>query len=174
MSAEKTKKDSDQNAEQATKRAKEQIEKSTVEPVRAYGSLTTDYYEKLFSTQFEAVRAFAEKSLAQSRSWLDVKDAESFQKVAAEQQQTVREMSDRLKDDTQKISALSQEFLQESQQLAMESMQVGRKQLEENMQKGKEQVEESMQQSKENLEDTQQKNQRQADKSDKSTSTSNK
>lgn len=151
MSTEKPKKNSDQSAKQATNRAKEQIESSTIEPLRAYGALTTDYYEQLFSTQFDAVRSFADKSLAQSRAWLDVRDAESFQKVVEEQQQAIRDMRERLKEDAIKISNLSQEYLKESQQLAMERMQVGRKQLEENMQEGKEQIEDSMQQGKEQL-----------------------
>ncbi|QNI02783.1 phasin family protein [Halomonas sp. SH5A2] len=161
MSTEKTSKDSDKNAENATGRAKDQANNSVVEPARAYGTLMTDYYEQLFSTQFDAVREFADKSLAQSRSWLDVKDSESFQKVAEEQQQTIREMGERLKEDTQKINALSQQYLKESQQLASESMQ-----------KGKGHIEDSMQKSKEDLDDTHQKGQQQADKSKSSKSAS--
>ena len=151
MSTEKPKKNRDHSAKQATNRAKDQIESSTIEPLRAYGSLTTDYYEQLVSTQFDAVRSFADKGLAQSRAWLDVRDVESFQKVLEEQQQAIRDMRERLKDDAIKISTLSQEYLKESQQLAMERMQVGRQQLEENMQQGKEQIEDSIQQGKEQL-----------------------
>lgn len=191
MSAEKTTNANDHAAEKATNRAKEQFDESAIEPARAYGALITDYYEKLFSTQFEAVRALADKNLAQSRSWLDVKDTESFQKAMKEQQQTIRDMGERLKEDAQKISTLSEEYLKESQQLAMESMQQGRKQLEENVQQGKEQVKNSMQQGKEQAQDNaqhhndkqkntppsegnQHKSQHQADKSHKSNSTPNK
>ena len=185
MSAEKTKQDADKATQKETDRAKQQLESSIVEPVRAYGSLTTNYYEELFSTQFDAVRAFAETSLAQSRSWLEVKDSESFRKVVEEQQQSIKDMSERLKADTDRISSLSQEYLKESQQLAMSSMQTGQKQLEENMQKGQQQlqenlekgqaqVRESMQKGKGEGEESRQKNQQHADKSKKSTSTSEK
>lgn len=195
MSTENSRHGSDQFAEQANNSAKEQSGSSTDKPLRAYGSLTTDYYEQLFSTQFDAVRNFAEKSLAQSRSWLEVKDSDSFQKVADEQQKAIREMSERLMEDTKKINSLCQEYLNESQQLAMESMEVGRKQLEENMQQGNEQLKENMQQgneqfkenmqqgkhqfkdntqqSKERDKDNMQKGQHQADKSTKTTSTPN-
>ncbi|KPQ23356.1 MAG: Phasin protein [Halomonas sp. HL-48] len=156
MNAEKMKKENDTKADQATNRTKQKIDQSVTEPLRAYGTLTTDYYEKLFSTQFDTVRALADSSLAQSRSWLDVRDAESFQKVAEDQQQAFREISERLKDDTDKIRSLSQEFLQESKQLAMDNMQVNRKHLEDNMQQGKKQVEDSMQKSKDQAEKSQQ------------------
>ncbi|MCL7940930.1 phasin family protein [Halomonas sp. ATCH28] len=181
MSAEKTKTDSNQ----ATKQTSEQLENAIVEPVRAYGALTTDYFEQLFSAQFDAVRAFADTSLAQSRSWLEVRDSDSLQQVIEQQQQAVREMSERLKEDTDKIRSLSQEYLKGTQQLMMESMQSGQNQLEENMQKGQkqfqenlqkgqDQVEDSLQKDKDEVEDTQQKIQRQTDKSKKSISTSDK
>lgn len=166
MSAEKTKKDGDQ--------ATEQFDNAMLEPVRAYGTLTTDYFEKLFSAQFDAVRAFAETSLAQSRSWLEVKDPDSFRQVIEEQQQAIREMSERLKEDTDKIQSLSQEYLKETQQLTMESVESGRKQLDENMQKAQKQFQENLQKGKEEADTTQQKSQPQTDKSKKSTSTADK
>ncbi|MBS9405264.1 phasin family protein [Halomonas sp. TRM85114] len=177
MSAERSKTDVNQATEQAT----EQFDKSVAEPARAYGALTTDYFEQLFSAQFDAVRAFADTSLAQSRSWLEVKDADSLRQVIEEQQKAVQEMSERLKEDADKIRSLSQDYLKETQQLTMESMQTGRKQLEENMQKGQkqfqdnlqkgqDQVEDSLQKGKEDTDNTQQKSQQQTDKSKKSTS----
>jgi len=196
MSTERVRKDSEQTAEKATDRAKGQFDSSIVDPVRAFGSLTSNYYEELFSAQFDAVRAFADTSLAQSRSWLYVKDSDSFRQVVEEQQQAIREMSERLKADADKIRSLSQDYLRESQQLATESMQQGRNQLEENMQKGqkqvqehlqkgqdqvqdsthkgKEQVEDSMQESKAEGEAAQQKSQSQADRSKKLATTSEK
>lgn len=170
MSAEKSKID----VNQATERATEQFDNSIVEPVRAYGALTTDYFEQLFSAQFDAVRAFTDTSLAQSRSWLEARDSDSFRQVIEEQQQAVREMSDRLKEDADKIQSLSEEYLKETQQLTMESMQSSHKQLEENMQKGQKQFQENLQKGKEEADDNQQKSQRQTDKSKKSTSTSDK
>lgn len=166
MSAEKTKTDGNQ--------ATEQFDNAMVEPVRAYGALTTDYFEQLFSAQFDAVRAFADTSLAQSRSWLEVRDSDSLRKVIEEQQQAVREMSERLKEDSDKIRSLSQDYLKETQKLSMESIQSGGKQLEEHMQDGQKQFQEHLQKGKEEAGDTQQKSQRQTDNSKKSASTSDK
>jgi phasin family protein len=174
MSAEKTKSDGNQSNERSSERAKGQFDNDVLEPARAYGALTTDYFEKLFSVQFDSVRAFADKNLAQSRSWLEVKDSESFQQVVEQQQQAVRELSEQMKEDADRIQALSQEYLKETQQLTSESMQSGRKQLEENMQKGQQQVEDTLQKGKKETDDAQQKSQRQADSSKKSTISSDK
>ena len=174
MSAEKTKSDGNQSSDRSSERAKGQFDNAVLEPVRAYGALTTDYFEKLFSVQFDSVRAFADKNLAQSRSWLEVKDSDSFRQVIEQQQQAVRELSEQIKEDADRIQALSQEYLKETQQLTSESMQSGSKQLEENMQKGKAQVEGHFQKGKEEAGNTQQKSQRQADNSKKSTSTPDK
>ncbi|MGR4066909.1 phasin family protein [Halomonas sp. LR3S48] len=157
MSTEKSKSDSNQSSA----RGNQQFDEAIVEPVRAYGALTTDYFEKLFAAQFDAVRAFADTSLAQSRSWLEVKDSDSFRQVIEQQQQAVRELSEKMKEDAEKIRALSQEYLQETQQLTAAGMQ-----------KGKEQVENSLQKGKEKADDTQQKSQQQADKGKKSASAS--
>ncbi|RDB41977.1 phasin family protein [Halomonas sp. DQ26W] len=143
MSTEKTKTDGNKATENSTERAKEQIDNAVIEPVRAYGALTTDYFEKLFSVQFDSVRAFADKNLAQSRSWLEVKDSESFRQVIEQQQQAVRELSEQMKKDADRIQALNQEYLKETQQLTTENMQMGRKQLEENMQKSQQQSDKS-------------------------------
>ncbi|WP_104203896.1 phasin family protein [Billgrantia saliphila] len=159
---------------QATERAAEQFNNAIGEPVRAYGALTTDYFEQLFSAQLDAVRAFADSSLAQSRSWLEVKDSDSFRQVIEQQQQAVQQLSERLKEDADKIQALSQEYLKETQQLATDNMQSGRQQIEENMQKGKDQLENSFQKGKAEADDTQQKSQPQSDKSKKSASAAHK
>lgn len=164
MSADKTKEDANQATEQAT----EQFDNNVAEPMRAYGALTTDYLEQLFSAQFDAVRAFADTSVAQSRSWLEVKDPESFRQVIEQQQQAVKEMGERLKEDADRIQSLSQEYLKEAQQLTADSMQSGRTQLEENMQKGQKQFKETLQKGKEDAGNAQQKSQQQADKSTKS------
>ncbi|AMC99436.1 MULTISPECIES: phasin family protein [Halomonas] len=174
MSAEKTKSDANQSSDRSSENTKRQFDNAVLEPVRAYGVLTTDYFEKLFSVQFDSVRAFADKNLAQSRSWLEVKDSDSFRQVIEQQQQAVRELSEQMKEDADRIQALSQDYLKETQQLTSESMQSGSKQLEENMQKGKAQVESHFQKGKEEMSDAQQKSQRQADNSKKSASTSDK
>lgn len=163
----------DQNAKTPTaERAAEQFDNAIGEPVRAYGTLTTDYFEQLFSAQFDAVRAFADNSLAQSRSWLEVKDSDSFRQMVEQQQQSVQKLTERLKEDADKIRELSQEYLKDTQQLATASMQSGGKQIEENMRKGKEQVENSLQKGKAEADDTSQKSQPQDDKAKKTTAAS--
>lgn len=162
------------DSRQSNAQGNQKIDEAIVEPVRAYGALTTDYFEKLFAAQFDSVRAFADTSLAQSRSWLEVKDSDSFRQVIEQQQQAVRELSEKMKEDAEKILALSQEYLQETQQLTSAGMRSGRKQFEESMQKGKEQVAGSLQKGKEKADDTQQKSQQQADKSKTSASASHK
>ncbi|WP_416138372.1 phasin family protein [Halomonas sp. HK25] len=177
MCAEKTKADAEQANEQAT----QQFDNNVVEPMHAYGALTTDYLEQLFSAQFDAVRAFADTSVAQSRSWLEVKDPDSFRQVIEQQQQAVKEMGERLKEDADKIRSLSQEYLKETQELTLKSMQSGRSQLEENMQKGQKQIQENLQKGQEQVESSlqkgkeesgnaQKKSQQQADKSTKTAS----
>lgn len=167
MSAEKTKKD----GKEASERANEQFDDAIVEPVRAYGALTANYFEQLFSAQLDAVRAFADTSVAQSHSWLEVKDTDSLRQAIEEQQQAVRAMSERLKEDADKIQSLSQDYLKETQQLTTEGMQKGQKQFEENMQKGQKQFQESIQNGNEKADENQQKSQQQTEKSKKSTST---
>ncbi|MEQ6889050.1 phasin family protein [Halomonas sp. CS7] len=172
MSAKKTRKDIDQTVEKTTDQSKQQFENAIVEPVRAHGSLTTDYYQELFSTQNDAVRAFADTSLALSRSWLDVKDSESFQKVVEEQQQTIQEMSERFKADTDKIRTLTQEYLKESQQLATESMQKGKQQIEDNIQQGQKQRQEDVHEDQDQVEESMKKGEKEVDVAQKKESAS--
>ncbi|MCH4562104.1 phasin family protein [Halomonas sp. EGI 63088] len=105
-----------------TEKATEQFQSVFVEPARAYGSLTLEYSEKLLSAQFDAVRAFTDLGLAQVRSWLDVKDPESFKKVLEGQQKAAQDMGERFKGDAEKVVALSQEYLQKGQKLVEDSV----------------------------------------------------
>lgn len=157
------------NADQAISETNAQLNDAIVEPVREYGVLTTNYFEKLFSVQFDAVRNFSDNSIAQSRSWLEVKDSDSFKQVVEQQQQAVRELAERLKEDADKIRALSEEYMRDTQSLTKDSMQTGSKHLEKNMQKGKDQVENTLKKGEEVASDIHQKSQQQADKSRKST-----
>ncbi|MCC5882091.1 MAG: phasin family protein [Halomonas sp.] len=157
------------NADQAISETNAQLNDAIVEPVREYGVLTTNYFEKLFSVQFDAVRNFSDNSIAQSRSWLEVKDSDSFKQVIEQQQQAVREFAERLKEDADKIRALSEEYMRDTQSLTKDSMQTGRKHLEKNMQKGKDQVENTLKKVEEVASDIHQKSEQQADKSRKST-----
>ncbi|GHE20276.1 phasin family protein [Halomonas urumqiensis] len=164
MSAEKTKTD----INQATERTTEQFDNAVAEPVRAYGALTTDYFEQLFEAQFDAVRSFTDNSLAQSRSWLEVKDADSFRQVVEEQQNLIRDMSERLKEDADKIRSLSEEYLKSTQQLTAGNVQAGQEKLKENMQKSQAKMESNLKKSKEGADEISKQSQQQSDKSKKS------
>lgn len=107
-----------------TDKTAERLEGLFIEPARAYGSLTLEYYEKLTSTQLDAARAYADLSLAQIRAWLEVKDPESFKKVVEGQPQVAQELGARVKDDAEKLISLSQEYLQKGQKLVDESIKV--------------------------------------------------
>lgn len=105
-----------------TQKSAEQFEGLFVEPARAYGSLTLEYYEKLMATQVEAARAYADLGLAQARAWIDVRDADGLKKVLDGQQQVARDLGERFRADAEKVNALGQDFVQKSQALAEKSM----------------------------------------------------
>lgn len=101
------------NYDQAT----QQFENMFFGPARAYAALSVDYTEKLFTTQFEFAKAYADATLSQTRAMLDVKDAESLRSYVEDQQQVVKDLSERFKGDADKVVAMNQEFAQKSQQL---------------------------------------------------------
>ncbi|HET8792036.1 MAG TPA: phasin family protein [Modicisalibacter sp.] len=101
------------NYDQAT----QQFENMFFGPARAYAALSVDYTEKLFTTQFEFAKAYADATLSQTRAMLDVKDAESLRSYVEDQQQVVKDLSERFKGDAEKVVAMNQEFAQKSQQL---------------------------------------------------------
>jgi phasin family protein len=103
-------------------KATQQFENLVVEPGRAYGALALEYTEKLYAAQFDAVRACADMGMAQARSWLDVKDADSLKKVVEGQQKTTQDMTERFKGDAEKVAALGQEYLQKGQKLVEENI----------------------------------------------------
>ncbi|MWJ28403.1 hypothetical protein GPM19_09315 [Halomonas sp. ZH2S] len=153
-----------ENVEQAAELARDQFANAVVEPARAYGSLALEYYQKLFSTQLNAIREFTDASLEQSRSWLEVKDSDGFRKVMEDQQKALQNLNDRFKADAEEITALNQEYMQKSMKLMEDNMQKGQKQFEENMQKGQRQLEETMQQGQKQVEKNMQKGQSQQQK----------
>ncbi|WP_280550626.1 MULTISPECIES: phasin family protein [unclassified Halomonas] len=86
-------------------------------PARAFAALSVDTTEKLINAQLEATRAYADTSLAQLRSLVEVKDAEGLKNYMEGQQQVANELTERLKGDAEKVVALQQEFAEESQKL---------------------------------------------------------
>ncbi len=52
--------------------------------MRSYTLAALNYYEQLVGAQMDAARAYSDMTIAQARTWLDVKDADSFKKSDGE------------------------------------------------------------------------------------------
>lgn len=99
----------------------QQIESTFLTPMRSYTLAALDYYELLVSAQLDAARAYSDMTIAQARTWLDVKDADGFKKAMESQQKTAADLMERMKGDSEKVTSISQSFMQESQKMAEES-----------------------------------------------------
>ncbi|GGX87776.1 hypothetical protein GCM10007160_13940 [Litchfieldella qijiaojingensis] len=105
----------------------EQFESLFFAPARTYATLTLDYTEKLMAAQFEAAKAYSDVGLSQARAALDIKDAEGLRSYVEGQQKVAQDISERLKDDAEKVAALNQEFVQKSQKLAEDNLKAASK-----------------------------------------------
>lgn len=101
----------------------EQFQSAIVESMRAYGSLTTEYYARLFDSQFHAARTVTEIGLGQSRRWLGMKDPASSGGLLKDQQQALQAISECLQDDAETLVDLNQKYLSKFCKLSEESMQ---------------------------------------------------
>ncbi|HDZ48695.1 MAG TPA: phasin family protein [Halomonas sp.] len=106
---------------QSAEKTKQQLESVFVSPMRSYTLTALDYYDQLISAQMDAARAYSDMAIAQARTWLDVKDADSFKKAMDSQQKTASEFLERVKGDTEKVTSISQSFAQDSQKQAEET-----------------------------------------------------
>ncbi|MGS2744684.1 phasin family protein [Halomonas sp. LS-001] len=106
----------------ATEKTTQQVESIFVAPMRAYTVKTLDYYDQVISAQIDAARAYTDFSVAQMRTWLDVKDAESMKEAVQSQQKAATDLMERFKGDAEKIGALSQSFLQDGQKMAEDNL----------------------------------------------------
>ncbi|MFI0472416.1 phasin family protein [Halomonas sp. HMF6819] len=102
---------------------KQQFESIFVSPMRSYTLAALDYYERLVGAQMDAARAYSDMSLAQARTWLDVKDAEGFKRAMQSQQKTASDFMERVKGDSEKVTSIGQDFMQDSQKMAEEQTQ---------------------------------------------------
>ncbi|WP_444986267.1 phasin family protein [Halomonas mongoliensis] len=91
-------------------------------PARAYASLAVDYTEKLAHAQLDATKAYTDTGLAQLRTLMSVKDAESLKSYMEGQQKVAKDLAERLKGDAEKVVALQQDFVQQSQKLTEENV----------------------------------------------------
>lgn len=102
----------------AAEKTSQQVESIFVAPMRSYTLTALDYYDQIVSAQLDAVRAYSDLSIAQARTWLEVKDADSFKKAMESQQKTAGDLMERMKGDSEKVTSLSQHFVQDSQKVA--------------------------------------------------------
>ncbi|MED5458426.1 MAG: phasin family protein [Pseudomonadota bacterium] len=108
-------------ATEKTNQQQQQFESIFVSPMRSYTLAALDYYEQLVGAQIDAARAYTDMTIAQARTWLDVKDADSFKKAMASQQKAATDLMERMKGDSEKVTSISQSFMQESQKKAEET-----------------------------------------------------
>ncbi|MDN6323471.1 MAG: phasin family protein [Halomonas sp.] len=104
-----------------TEKTKQQFESVFVSPMRSYTLTALDYYDQLFSAQMDAARAYSDMAISQARTWLDVKDADSFKKAIESQQKTASDFMERVKGDSEKVTSISQSFAEDSQKQAEEA-----------------------------------------------------
>tara|TARA_R110002051_G_scaffold99013_2_gene169413 strand:+ start:2708 stop:3094 length:387 start_codon:yes stop_codon:yes gene_type:complete len=109
---------SDKNS---VKNTNQQIESVFASSMRSYTLTALDYYDQLFSAQMDSARAYSDMAISQARTWLDVKDQESFKNALETQQKTATEFMERVKGDTAKVTSICQSFTQDSQKMAEET-----------------------------------------------------
>lgn len=94
-----------------------------VGPVRQFQAVFVDNAEKMAHFQFEAARGYAEIGLQNVRNGLSVRDAGEFQNYVSAQQDVLKNVVERLQNDTQTVVGLQQEFGQQVQRLLEDNFQ---------------------------------------------------
>lgn len=87
----------------------------------SYASLVLDHFEQLANLQFEAAKAYADTSVQQARTALEVKDSSDVGAYMENQQTVAKEMSERFRDDMGRLVSLNLAFAQNAQQVAQDS-----------------------------------------------------
>ena len=105
----------------AAEKTSQQFDSVFVSPMRSYTLAALNYYEQLVGAQMDAARAYSDMTIAQARTWLDVKDSDSFKKAMESQQKTATDLMERMKGDSEKVTSISQSFMQDSQKMAEET-----------------------------------------------------
>jgi len=99
-----------------------QAETLFIAPARDTARLTMDYAEKLMEAQLEAVRTYSDIAMQQARAALDIKDTQSLQQYAEQQQTVARNLGERVKNDAEKSAAMNQEFANDIRELVESSV----------------------------------------------------
>ncbi len=105
----------------AAEKTTQQFESVVVSPMRSYTLAALDYYQQMVGAQMDAARAYSDMTIAQARTWLDVKDADSFKKAMESQQKAATNLMERVKGDSEKVTSISQSFMQDSQKMVEEN-----------------------------------------------------
>ncbi|MFC7367022.1 MULTISPECIES: phasin family protein [Vreelandella] len=105
----------------AAEKTTQQFESVIVSPMRSYTLAALDYYQQMVGAQMDAARAYSDMTIAQARTWLDVKDADSFKKAMESQQKAATNLMERVKGDSEKVTSISQSFMQDSQKMVEEN-----------------------------------------------------
>ncbi|MBS9405629.1 phasin family protein [Halomonas sp. TRM85114] len=118
-----------------TNQMTQQFQSMFINPARSYAEMTLDYSEKLLATQQQAVKAYSDIAVGQARAMLEIKSAEDLQAFTESQQQAAKDLSERVKEDGQKVVDINRDFFQQGQNLAKEKAEEGQELTEQNVQK---------------------------------------
>ena len=118
-----------------------QIENTVAGPARTFATLMLDHIEKLTSLQFESARTYADTGLRQARAALEVKEPSDLQSYVEKQQKVANELSERFKEDVEKVMSLNQAFASKAQKVAQESSKEASQAMEEEARKAAQAVE---------------------------------
>ena len=97
---------SNQNFNQIT----EQFDTFFGAPVRAFAELAVSHQEALVQNQVEAVKAYTDLTMRQVRTALQIKAPEDVQGYFQGQQDVVKELSERVRGDAEKVVSLNRKF----------------------------------------------------------------
>jgi phasin family protein len=95
----------------------EQAEKMFMGPSRDYAKLAVDYTERMIEAQMAAAKAYTEIGMKQARAAVEIKDPEALKAYAEEQQKVVKDLSEKVKSDAEKVVAMNQDFVNEARKL---------------------------------------------------------
>lgn len=93
-----------------------------LEPARKFNTLLVDHLEKLAAMNLEAVKSYAELSMKEVREALSIDDAQALQQYLTARGEVAKVVADRVKDDSEKLVGINQDFVKEVQKLVEENV----------------------------------------------------
>ncbi|WP_290647986.1 phasin family protein [Aquisalimonas sp.] len=100
----------------------EQFEKFFGGPARAFAELSIDHMESLVNNQVEASKVYTDLGIKQIRKALDVKAPQDLQSYLQSQQEVVKELTERVRSDSEKVVALNRRFAEDAQKLTQQKV----------------------------------------------------